>query len=331
MLSGCLNLQLPHLFDDVHMYIYKEIFPKQSGWEDAHIAVELHQQLNVHAPQGTLLPILSCGAAGGDFQQPLPLAAAWILYDIASDIFDDIQDGDGKERPWNIWSSIRAMNVAVQLLGGAQQCLSHLDGVIGARQAIVEQCGTVLKQAARDQNMIFSSSLGQQNLENYLQQIMTKSGEIFACIAQSGVRLHTSDQRALAAMHVYGQSLGILVQLLDDCRDLSPKSLRSDLNNDNYTLPILYCLSQTNHPLYRKLADLLNDSSSLSDIDVENVCNVVTEMGGFTHALYLVHSYRSKAKQALEIFPQGACRTLLEQYVTSFDFFSSTPLTLAIN
>ena len=328
MVSVHLDLQLSSLFDDVHTYLYKEIFPK-TGWADAYSAVDAIKQLNAQTPHGSLLPLLTCGIVGGDIYQAIPLAAAWVLYDIASDVFDDIQDGDGKERPWNSWAASRAMNVGVQLLGGAQQCLGCLRGINGAQQEIIEQCGRVLKQAARDQNLVAPTPFGQHGLENYLRQLLTKSGEIFACIARSGTRLHTDDPRSLTAIYSYGQSLGIMIQLVDDCRDLSPAIVKSDLENGHYTLPVLYGLSQTAHPLHGQLTDLLASSTVLSDTDAERVCDILTEMEGLNHAFYLIHGYQAKAIDALQKFPQGDYRELLEQYVTSFDFLSPTTFALA--
>jgi len=42
----------------------------------------------------TLLPLLTCRAAGGDPRQALPVAAAWRSLHIAAKLLDDVEDGD---------------------------------------------------------------------------------------------------------------------------------------------------------------------------------------------------------------------------------------------
>lgn len=321
---------LSSLFDAVHHYIYQKIFA-EAIWSDARKAISTMEQLNARMPHGTLLPLFSCGVAGGDVEQAIPLAAAWVLYDIASDIFDDLQDGDGKERPWVVWPVAKAVNVGLQLLGGAQQCLSQLKGSLGAQSEILAWCGEAMKQAAYDQNAVFINHLGSQSLETYWRQVVSKSGQIFACITQAGGRLHTNNCELLDALYSYGLSVGIMIQLVDDCRDMSFKVAKSDVKARHYTLPILYSLSQTNHACYQELVDLLCSDAVLSDADVEHILHLVAEMGGIQHAFYLIHSYQFKAVQALALFPQGIYRSLLEQYVTSFVFSITPTLALAAN
>ncbi len=330
MLFSGAKLQPSSLFDAVHQYIYRQIFIEPK-WVDACIAVRTIERLNAHMPHGILLPILSCGMVGGDVQQAIPLAAAWVLYDIASDIFDDLQDRDGKDRPWAMWPMAKAMNVGLQLLGGAQQCLSQLKGDAEAQCEIVAWCAQALKQAAYDQNVVFAHHLGSHCLETYWHQVISKSGEIFACITQSGGRLYTSDRELLDALYTYGLSVGIMIQLVDDCRDVSARVARSDLEARHYTLPILYSLMQTEHPCYLELLNLLNKNTMLSDADIDQIGHLVMEMGGIQHTFYLIHSYRFKAIQALARFPQGTYRSLLEQYVTSFDFIITPAVELAAN
>lgn len=330
MLLSCDKPRLSSLFEAVHQYLYQEIFVA-AKWIDAREAIKAIEQLNAHMPHGTLLPLLSCGVVGGDMEQAIPLAAAWVLYDIASDIFDDLQDGDGKDRPWVMWPIGKAMNVGLQLLGGAQQCLSQLKGSPGAQSEILAWCAQVLKQAAYNQNAMFANDPNANRLEAYWSQVVAKSGEIFACIMQSGGRVHTGNRELLNALYTYGLSVGIMIQLLDDCRDMSSSVAKSDLETRHYTLPILYSLSQTGHPCYHELSGLLSKDTVVSDVDVEQICCLAIDMGGIQHTFYLIHSYRLKAMQALACFPQGTYRRLLEQYVTSFDFAIASALEVAAN
>lgn len=310
---------LKHLFESVHDFIYQEIFPHQM-WSDAVIAVDASKELNSKMVYGALLPALTFGSVGGCVEQAIPLAAAWVLYDLASDIFDDIQDGDDKNRPWVQWPKARAMNVGIQMIGGAQQCLSLIEGRDAARREIIEVWANVLKTAARNQNNMMSGLQASNSLEQYLEQTAAKSGGIFACVARAGARLKTEDQFILNIFNTYGFSVGMMIQILDDCRDLASEFAQSDVKNGIYTLPILYSLSQTLNPLRSQLENLLADAAANRSIDnIQDICRIVTEMGGFDHCFYMNHSYRLKAMSVVQNLSDGVYKDALGEYLMKLD------------
>ena len=116
----------------------------------------------------------------------------------------------------------------------------------------------------------------------YFQHMVTKSGLIFASVSQAAASLTTNDESVLQAIHDYGMHLGMLIQLRDDCLDLSPDNLKSDLEQRCYTLPILYALNQQSHANYQPLRILLA-KDSYDTVDLQAICSHLEAM----ESLYL--------------------------------------------
>jgi len=73
-----------------------------------------------------LLPGLCCQAAGGDPQWADDVAAAWLLYYVAADLMDTVEDRDEPDLWWAEMGPGFALNVASGLFFSASQALNHL-------------------------------------------------------------------------------------------------------------------------------------------------------------------------------------------------------------
>ena len=259
-----------------------------------------------------LLPLLTCQAVGGSAELAVPVVAAWLFYNLASDLFDDLVDQDGKQRIWNEWAPGRAMSVGLGLVAAAQICLSHLETNLSAQGAIIRRYGQTMAIAARQQHHQARIC----SLEAYFQHILGKTGYVIATVAWSGARLQTEDEVLLKALHEYGLAVGVMVQLLDDLRDLQPGSRLSDLAANTYTLPIIYALSQTEHPRYTELTKLLADDLTNRAI-IDAIGDIVNEMGAMVYTLSLVKVYEQKALNALCALPKEHTIHLV-RYATNF-------------
>ncbi|MFQ5433810.1 MAG: polyprenyl synthetase family protein [Anaerolineae bacterium] len=249
----------------VSHYIFDEAL-HGLDWPDLIAVIKFEQALihNIGSGYGTILPIQTCVAVGGEAETAVPLAAAWLLYNLASDIFDDLQDQDGKERPWNAWEPARAMNVGLGLIAVANQCLARLPTMPDAHRDILNAWAQTFALAARGQ-----SNVGERpSLETYFRQTIAKSGLIYATVARAGARLGTCDSSLIDAMYDYGYALGMVVQIVDDCRDLAPGEVASDLANGAFTLPVIYALSQKEANGFPELSALSTASGSLSSEDL---------------------------------------------------------------
>jgi geranylgeranyl pyrophosphate synthase len=235
------------------------------------------------------------------------------LYNLASDIFDDLQDQDEKERPWNAWEPARAMNVGLGLIAVANQCLARLATTPDAHRDILDAWAHTFALAAQGQIIVRKRP----SLETYFRQTITKSGLIYATVARTGARLGTNDSALLKAMYEYGYALGMVVQIIDDCRDLVPVHVASDLAKGTFTLPAIYALSQKEAERYPGLLTLFASSSSLSPDEIENALALIIETGALSRSLAFAKFYEQKALDTLQSFPPENV-TQLTNHVTHF-------------
>lgn len=271
-------------------------------WPDLLDAVSNRQvsTANSHAVYGALLPLLACTASGGEAGQAIPLAAAWVLYDLASDVFDDLQDRDGKDRPWNYWRPARAIAVGLGLIAAGEVCLARLRPAATDRAEIASSLARTFLLASRGQG----DDGREPSLASYLSQLVAKSGLVFAAVTRAGASLCASTPHLLQSMYEYGLAVGVLVQIRDDCRDLSSSHAVSDLATGNHTLPVLYALSLQEHQSHPQLVSLLRrPRDSWTAYEVEEVCQILAGMGAFAYAIAVARVYEQKALAALQTLP----------------------------
>ena len=113
--------QLADLFTSTYQFIEQHIL-KSIEWPDLVqvIAFRYDEYVSSQSYYPIVFPVLIAHAL--DEQQgetAIPLAASWWLFDLASDLFDDLQDQDGKINPWSQWHAARSMNVGI---GSHRQC-----------------------------------------------------------------------------------------------------------------------------------------------------------------------------------------------------------------
>ncbi len=315
---GLTGLMIPdlvhHLYEQTYAFVWAHAVTDLT-WADltTSVAARYEAYANTRAAYANVLPILTTLAVKGDAETAVPLAAAWALYDLASDVFDDIQDQDGKDWPWSQWSPSRAMNVGLGLVAAANGCLANLSIDKDVQSDIWFSWSRTFALAARSQ----ATPVGIPSLTQYFSQVAAKSGLIYANVAYAGARLHAMDRDLLRQLYNYGLALGTLIQLKDDCRDLSVAHPGSDLAGGVYTLPVLYALSQTAHPAYLELTTMLPAATGMTATAAATIYQLVTEMGGLHYTMAMAKGYEQKALSALSVFPVEDVHHL-SAYVSGF-------------
>ena len=261
----------------------------------------------------SLLPVYTTVAAGGTVKAAMPLAAAWLLTNLAGDIFDDIQDQDKDYYPWHRWPAAQAMTVGLALLGSAQTCLATLPS--DAYQAISAAWASTLSLAAKAQWQAPTHP----DEAAYFSHITAKSGLVLAQVVWAGARLQTETPELLQAAHDYGLNLGLVIQIWDDCRDLYPTRFRSNLLQGDYSLPMIYALSQQDNPNHAQLVRLLESDSRQSQSALDKICHLLEKMGAINYSLAMAHLFVQKALHALSHLPDRPATDTLRNYVCQFN------------
>lgn len=230
-----------HLSEYYHMLAY------HLGWTDGAQAGKRIRPL---------LCLLACSAAGGDWQQALPVAAAVELIHNFSLIHDDIQDNSelrrGRRTVWVKWGHAQAINA-----GDAMFTLAHLAPhrltALGVPPAVALSTLSTLDYTclALTQGQYLDMSFEQRanvSVAEYLSMIEKKTAALIAAATYLGAVVAGAPPGRLEHYHDFGWNLGVAFQLQDDLLGiwgdpaLTGKSAATDLQKRKKSLPVVYGL-----------------------------------------------------------------------------------------
>ena len=165
------------------------------------------------------LPVISCQAVGGTLDAGYAVASAWYPAYLASEILDNVEDKEFQPDRL-IPSPEVAINLSTSLIFLAFHPLTSLLDIDKANHVvkIFSESGF---EATYGQNrdLCKTSVKVEEFLKDYWEMIIHKSGSVFRAATAGGAAAGTSDKIFIDALGDYGTSLGVLLQLFDDCRD----------------------------------------------------------------------------------------------------------------
>lgn len=204
-----------------------------------------------------LLVLLCAQAAGGDWQQALPAAAAVELLHNFSLVHDDIQDQSPlrRSRPtvWVKWGAAQAINTGDVIFTlsflALQDLAQHYEPgvVVEASRLMQKTCLRLTEGQYLDMSYETKTELP---VEAYWPMVGGKTSALLSCCAQLGALAGGAQPEQQDAFRDYGYFLGLAFQVLDDWLgiwgdvELTGKSVESDLVTGKKTLPVLYALSK---------------------------------------------------------------------------------------
>ena len=206
-----------------------------------------------------LLCLLCASAAGGDWRQALPVAAAVELIHNFSLIHDDIQDNSplrrGRPTVWQQWGQAQAINA-----GDAMFTLAHLapqrllalgaapEAVLGALAELNYTCLELTQGQHLD--MLFEHK-AMVTVPEHMVMIEKKTAVLIAAAALLGASLAGASSERLEHFYAYGWSLGLAFQFRDDLLGIwgdpavTGKSAASDLEKRKKSLPVVFGLEHS--------------------------------------------------------------------------------------
>jgi geranylgeranyl pyrophosphate synthase len=266
------------------------------------------------------IALLSARLFDAEPARAVSLGAALEMLHTATLVHDDLIDGSLLRRGLPTlnaqWTPGATVLTGDFLFARAAELASETDSVrvmgVFARTLMIIVNGEI--------NQMFVGR-GQAAREGYLQRIYAKTASLFAAAAEAGAILGEADDRAIAAMRVYGREVGMAFQVVDDVLDFTGdqdrlgKPVGSDLRLGLFTLPVLCYLDR--HPEDRDVAALLNGHSG----DAERVARVVAAVrasGAIDEALDEARAYITRAQAALMHMPDNAYRRALSDLAEYF-------------
>lgn len=267
-----LKLALEQARDIGNSQLY-EILSYHMGWKD---------RPNKAKPHGKrirpLVVLLTCSAAGGDWQAALPAAAAVELVHNFSLIHDDIEDNSpirhGLVTVWKKWGIPHAINA-----GDAMFTLAHLQSVrlaeripptpaLMAVEILQQACLHLTQGQYLD---LAYETMDNVTLDDYWQMVDGKTAALFSASTELGALASGADSKTCEVYKGFGHLLGLAFQVQDDYLGiwgdalLTGKSNQSDLLTRKKTLPVLYGLSKAGKfaSLWRQKPD---DTGQVSEL-----------------------------------------------------------------
>jgi len=266
-----------------------------------------------------LRPMLTLAAArlgGYAGTGHVKLAAAVEFIHTATLLHDDVVDESalrrGKVSANIVWGNKPSVLVGDFLFSRAFQLmvetgsLTVLDILAGASAIIAEGEVMQLKSA---------NNLGVTE-EDYLRVVSAKTAALFTAAAEAGAVVSGQSPERIAAMHDYGQNLGIAFQLVDDALDYSGrqalmgKSVGDDFREAKVTLPIILAYARSTEAA-RKFWLRAIETGPQGEADLDRAITLVEETGAISDTMARARRYADLAREALAPLPAGEIRSVL--------------------
>ncbi|MBP8948800.1 MAG: polyprenyl synthetase family protein [Candidatus Promineofilum sp.] len=206
-----------------------------------------------------LLCLLACAAAGGDWRQAVPAAAAIEIVHNFSLVHDDIEDDSptrrGRPTVWTLWGQAQAINTGDAMFALAHLALERLADcdvppatVVRALRRFDETCVALTRGQYADMSFETRAEVG---VGEYVAMITGKTAVLVALCAELGALVAGADDGRVAHFADFGLNLGLAFQVQDDLlgiwgdEQLIGKSVSTDITTRKKTLPVLYALEHS--------------------------------------------------------------------------------------
>jgi geranylgeranyl diphosphate synthase, type I len=293
------------------------------GWRD-----EQMQPADVNAGKQIrpVICLLTCQAAGGNWQQAVPAAAAIELLHNFSLIHDDIEDASptrrGRQTLWTIWGMEQAINAGDAMFAFAHLALNRLvDRGVVAETAVTalrrfdETCVHLTQGQHADMNFERRDAV---TVDEYLAMITGKTAVLLSLCTELGALIAGADSPTVSHYAQFGLNLGLAFQVIDDILGIwgdeavIGKSASTDILTKKKTLPVLYGLSQNG-----ALRQLYNQENT-DETFVRDAIDVLNTTGARAYATERATYYSQNALQHLEeAQPSGSAYVALNQLSAS--------------
>lgn len=243
-----------------------------------------------------MLVLLAAEAVGGKLQTALPAACAVELIHGYSLIHDDLPAMDDDDLRRGLPTCHRQFDEATAILAGdALQALAFEIIAHEMPAAVALPCCQILSRASGRSHLVggqaddlaaegrFGSRPKSENSVEHLQSIHArKTGALIqACVRMGGVASGASVDH-LEMLGLYGQSIGLAFQIVDDCLDVEStseqmgKHTRKDSEHGKLTYPALMGLEAS-----RRWADQLIDQACLAVRPLGSAANNLIDIAKF--------------------------------------------------
>ncbi len=238
------------------------------------------------------------------------LHAATLLHD---DVIDKADTRRGKPAANKVWG-----NSAAVLVGDFLLSKSFTLAVESQKLRLLEVLSSTTTQMAEGMvlELIHTDDLAVAE-ETYRRILIDKTAILISAACQTGAIWGGAPEKEEQALRDYGLDLGIAFQMVDDLLDYiaseqeTGKTVANDFKEGKITLPLIYALSKCSTEEKQRIEDLAKKIRP-DQAELKTVFELVQKFGGLEYTRERAESYKNRAVKALEIFPPGRDRRILE-------------------
>jgi geranylgeranyl diphosphate synthase, type I len=270
-----------------------------------------------------LLLLLTCAAAGGNWQDALPAAASVELVHNFSLIHDDIEDNSdkrrGRETVWVKWGLPLALNAGDGLFMLSGLAATDLSAkyppktVVKTGQQLFTTCLDLTRGQFLDMSFENRNDL---TMDDYWPMVSGKTAALLSVCTGIGALLGGAREAAQGMYRDFGHSLGMAFQVLDDYLGIwgdpatTGKSIASDLAAGKKSLPVLYGLGKQGRFAERWLKGPLNPE------EIPQMADELASEGAKLYTLEMADQMTDLSLASLrEVAPQGDAGGALFEFV----------------
>lgn len=257
-----------------------------------------------------LLTLLTCEAAGGEWEHALPAAAAVELIHNFSLIHDDIEDWSttrrGRQTVWKRWGVPQAINSGDALFVMARLAALNLSRfnipakrVLEVLRRLDNACLRLTMGQFLDLSFEEQSPIGE---GAYMEMIDGKTAALVATATEVGALISPASPEAVRAGRRFGWHLGMAFQIMDDVLGIwgdpmaTGKPSADDLRARKKTLPVIRGLNRS--PEFVALWG--SEATELEALD--NMTRLLESVGAQASCRQAAEGHTLKALEALERF-----------------------------
>lgn len=267
-----------------------------------------------------LRPILTLAAArlcGYGGQDHIRLAAVVEFIHTATLLHDDVVDGSeqrrGRKAANILWDNSSSVLVGDYLFARAFQIMVECGslrvlGILSNASAVIAEGEVLQLTTAGD----LSTDLGR-----YAQVIRGKTAALFSAATEVGGVISGADADRVAALHTYGDGLGMAFQLADDVLDYGGtsaalgKNTGDDFREGKVTMPVILAADRgddAGRAFWRRTIV----KGDQREGDLAEAQARMRETGALADTLAEARASSAAAVAALEIFPESPMRQALK-------------------
>jgi octaprenyl-diphosphate synthase len=260
-----------------------------------------------------MLTLIAAQLCGYRRERHLKLAAAVEFIHSATLLHDDVVDQSDLRRGLAtanaIWGNKPSVLVGDFLFARAFQLMvedGSLDvlSILANASAVIAEGEVAQLMTANDANTTEDA---------YIRVVTAKTATLFAAAAQIGAVVAERPGSEVEALRLYGESLGIAFQLVDDVLDYSArevvlgKSVGDDFRDGKITLPIVLAFGRGTEEERRFWRRTLENSEQGTD-DLARAIGLLERRGALADSLVRAASYGDLAIDALAVFPASPAK-----------------------